>query len=166
MFRFRALKFALALSFLLVLSTAAFAAETDQQAILDLMSTYGFTYDSKNIEAWINLFTEDAVWTQYSGPNKNLTVQLNGAQAMQDYYAARFATFIQEGIQTRHYQVNTVFTSMKAKTATARTYVQVDWQYASESAPQMVHTGYYEDTFVKTAHGWKFKIRTVYVDHN
>lgn len=85
MLRIRTIKLTLVLSFLLVLSSAALAAETTRQSILDLIANYAFTYDSKDTDGWIDLFTEDAVWTQYSGPDKNLTVQLNGTQAMQDY---------------------------------------------------------------------------------
>jgi hypothetical protein len=39
------------------------------------------------------------------------------------------------------------------------------WQQADEEMPKIVVTGYYEDEFVKTATGWKFKKRLIYVDH-
>lgn len=136
-----------------------------KQEILDVISQYSFTYDSKDVGRWLQLFTKDAVWSWY-GPKGNLVVQLNGTREMNDFFAPRLAGLAQQGVQTRHFQTNTVITYFKKNVAKAKTYVLVTWQYSTESAPRPVHTGYYEDTFVKTSRGWKFRDRVIYLDHD
>ena len=139
---------------------------SDRQAILDLISAYSYTYDSKDLVRWLSLFTKDTVWAWYAGPSKTLAVQLVGRDTMKAYFEPRLATLAQQGIQSRHYQTNTVFTTLEGKKATARTIVLVTWQYAHETTPRPVHTGIYEDKFVKTKDGWKFKERVLFNDHN
>ncbi|HMM75882.1 MAG TPA: nuclear transport factor 2 family protein [Gammaproteobacteria bacterium] len=136
-----------------------------RQEILDLISAYSYTYDAKDVSRWLDLFTNDARWAWYAGPQRTLAVSLPGKQAMNDYFAPRLAALAQQGIQSRHFQTNTVFTSFNGREASAKTYVLVTWQYAGELVPRPVHTGYYEDKFIRTPRGWKFKERVIYVDH-
>ncbi len=136
-----------------------------RQDILDVISAYSYTYDSKDVVRWLDLFTKDAIWAWY-GPNQNLVVQLNGTAEMKAFFEPRLIGLEQQGIQTRHYQTNTVFTEFKGNRAKTRTLILVTWQYAGEATPRPVHTGYYEDTFVRTKHGWKFKERVIFVDHD
>jgi len=136
-----------------------------RQEILDLISAYSYTCDAKDVPRWLDLFTQDAVWAWYAGPQKTLTVSLPGKQAMSDFFTPRLAALAQQGIQSRHFQTNTVFTSFNGREATAKTYILVTWQYAGELVPRPVHTGYYEDKFVRTPRGWKFKERVIFVDH-
>ncbi|MGE3771296.1 MAG: nuclear transport factor 2 family protein [Gammaproteobacteria bacterium] len=136
-----------------------------RQEILDLISAYSYTYDAKDVPRWLELFTHDARWAWYAGPQRTLTVSLPGRQAMNDFFAPRLAALAQQGVQSRHFQTNTVFTSFNGREASAKTYVLVTWQYAGELVPRPVHTGYYEDKFVRTPRGWKFKERIIYVDH-
>ncbi|HLP45782.1 MAG TPA: nuclear transport factor 2 family protein [Candidatus Kapabacteria bacterium] len=44
----------------------------DQQAILDLISNYSYTYDSKDINKFLSLFTSDCVWEVYMDRGTNL----------------------------------------------------------------------------------------------
>jgi hypothetical protein len=44
--------------------------------------------------------------------------------------------------------------------------ILITWQYATDTAPKTIHSGIYEDEFVKTRDGWKFKKRVLYNDHN
>ncbi len=136
-----------------------------RQEILDLISAYSYTYDSRDVKRWLALFTDDARWVWYAGPQRTLTLNLSSKQAMNDFFAPRIAGLAEQGIQSRHFQTNTVFTSLNGREATAKTYVLVTWQYAGELVPRPVHTGYYEDRFVRTPRGWKFKERVLYVDH-
>ncbi|MEQ8233618.1 MAG: nuclear transport factor 2 family protein [Gammaproteobacteria bacterium] len=138
----------------------------DRQEILDLISAYSYNYDLNDIPAWLSLFTEDAVWAWYAGPDQTLAVLLDGRQELEDFVAPRRANLAQQGVQMRHYQTNTTFTSFERRRATAKTIVLVTWQYANETAPRAIHTGVYEDTFVKTRDGWKFEERVLFADHN
>lgn len=144
-------------------SRGGFAAA--RQDILDLISAYSYTYDAKDVSGWLDLFTADALWAWYAGPQHTQAVRLDGKQAIDDFFRPRLIGLGQQGIQSRHFQTNTVFTSFNGREATAKTYVLVTWQYAGELVPRPVHTGYYEDKFVRTPRGWKFKERIIYVDH-
>jgi ketosteroid isomerase-like protein len=173
MLRFRIRKFApplFSLLLLLLLSNATYAGNAKghfqgvRQPILDLIYAYSTTYDRNDMPGWLNLFTEDAVWAWYAGPDYQLTLQLNGVQEMETFFAPRRADLEAQGIQPRHYQTNTVFLEMSGNTAKTRTYILITWKYDSAPAAQIQFTGYYEDTFVKTPDGWKFKERVLFSD--
>jgi hypothetical protein len=85
---------------------------------------------------------------------------------MRDFFEPRLIGLEQQGIQTRHYQTNTIFTEFKGNMAKTKTYILVTWQYSTETTPRPTHTGYYEDTFVKTKRGWKFSERLTFIDHD
>jgi hypothetical protein len=137
----------------------------DRQDILDLISLYSQSYDSKDLKTWLTLFTEDCLWAWYSGPEKKKSVYLEGKTAIKNFYEPRIADMTEKGIQSRHYQTNTLFGLYGGNTVTARTYIMIIWQQADEEMPKIVMTGYYQDEMVKTGTGWKFKKRVVYVDH-
>lgn len=160
-----------------VISTPAFAGSHDgddrggqsmsaaRQEILDVISAYGWLYDSGQIGKWVDLFTQDTRWVWYAGPQKTFTVGLNGKTELRNFVEPRRIGLAEQGIQPRHYQTNTVFLSLNGQRAITRTYVVVLWQYAGELTPRPIHTGYYEDVFVKTRGGWKFKERLFFADH-
>lgn len=137
----------------------------DRQDILDLISLYGQSYDSKDLKTWLTIFTEDCLWAWYSGPEKKKSVYLEGKTAMKNFFEPRVADMAKKGIQSRHYQMNTLFGLYSGETVPARTYIMIIWQQADEEIPKITVTGYYDDEFVKTATGWKFKKRVIYVDH-
>lgn len=143
-------------------SYAARQAASDH--IRDLISAYAYTYDSKDMDAFLNLFTEDANW-KWVGPTGKTALKFDSRQELRKFVVPRTHAHKQQGIISRHYQTNTVFTEVGAKKARARTYVLVTWQYLSQAAPRPKHSGYYEDTFVKTQAGWKFSKRVAHLDH-
>lgn len=136
-----------------------------RQDLLDLISAYSYTYDSKDIVRWLGLFEDDAVWAWY-GPDGNLVLELNGTDEMRTFFEPRLVGLAQQGIQTRHFQTNTVLTEFKGNMAKTRTIVLISWQYETEVAPRLVHTGHYDDIFVRTKGRWKFKERVIFVDHH
>ena len=80
----------------------------DRMRILDLISRYSHTWDSKNSVAWTELFTDDAISQNYSAAElvseaRSSTERLMRAQQ-------RHGMFTESGIQTRHHQTNTVLT--------------------------------------------------------
>ena len=140
-------------------------AESDRQDILDLISQYGYTYDSKDIDAFASLFTEDGVWTGYLSGGSKLWVKLKGREKLRKFWKPRVQGYIEKGLTTRHYQTNTIFTKVGDGRVEGTTMHYVTLQKADEKEPRMVHTGYYKDVFVKTKDGWKFSHRVAYIDH-
>jgi hypothetical protein len=136
----------------------------DRQDILALIYAYGYNVDTKNPTATAALFTDDAVWAWYAGPQRVLFMHHRGKGEITQLFVAGAQGHIAQGIQSRHYQTNTVFSELDGKRARAKTMILVTWQYATETAPRPIRSGYYEDEFVKTRDGWKFKERVFFAD--
>jgi hypothetical protein len=142
---------------------AAGLLDADRQEILDLISKYSYTWDAKNAEGFAALFTEDATLSNYSAGN--LTDTTRSSKERLTRARERFQSFTAQGIQTRHYQTNTLLEQLPSGSVRGTTLFQVVWQYAAEPAPKLVHAGIYRDTFMKTSSGWKFGSREVRIDH-
>ena len=129
----------------------------DRQAILDLISSYSYAYDASDLERFAALFQANAVVTFRQG---NLTGNAHIREAM----AARRRWVAQQGIQPRHYQTNTLLTEIAEGHVKGRTMILVTWQRSGEPEPKVVHTGFYDDEFRRTAEGWRFSKRAILVD--
>jgi uncharacterized protein (TIGR02246 family) len=60
----------------------------DRFAIMDLVATYCSAIDSRDLDAFIDCFTADAVLR-----HEDRVMHLEGRQAIRDYYAARFPDY-------------------------------------------------------------------------
>ena len=129
----------------------------DRQAILDLISSYSYAYDASDLERFAALFQANAVVTFRQG---NLTGNAHIREAM----AARRRWVAQQGIQPRHYQTNTLLTEIAEGHVKGRTMILVTWQRSGEPEPKVVHTGFYDDEFRRTAEGWQFSKRAILID--
>tara|TARA_Y100001934_G_scaffold176513_1_gene209069 strand:- start:1681 stop:2217 length:537 start_codon:yes stop_codon:yes gene_type:complete len=136
---------------------------SDRKAIMDLISSYGHTWDNKDAKGWTGLFTEDAVWLYRAGGELKNTIHSRTARL--NFANEKLEQFAEQGIQTRHLQSNTLLTRKADGSIHGETIFMVPWQTTGESAPRLIHTGVYRDTFVKTKQGWKFSRREVHVDH-
>src|SRR5690606_24956630 len=105
-----------------------------QQEILDLISSYSYSFDGKDLEALLDLFAEDARWAWY-GPDGSLLVDVGTPEELRAFFANTIQSHVDAGRQTRHFQTNTVFTSFQGRRATARTMVLIVWQNAGEPLP-------------------------------
>jgi 3-phenylpropionate/cinnamic acid dioxygenase small subunit len=135
----------------------------DRQQILDLISRYSYTWDTKDAEAWSALFLDDATVSTYLAGHLSDTMRSNKerlATARESHQR-----FIAQGIQTRHYQTNSLLERTSDGSVRGETMLAVVWQSAGDSAPKLVHSGTYRDVFVKTASGWKFASREIRLDH-
>ena len=134
----------------------------DRIDILDLISRYSHTWDSKDSIAWAALFTDSAIWQIYLAgePQRasNKAERLSGAKS-------RHAMFTENGVQTRHFQTNTLLTQHPNGSVNGETVFFVTWQHAAEDTPRLMHTGIYRDEYTKTPSGWRFSRREVRLDH-
>ena len=69
------------------------------------------------------------------------------------------------GVVTRHHQTNTLLTKDADGSIGGKTVFPVIWQYAGDPVPKLMHSGVYRDLYVKTKHGWQFKLHEVPFDH-
>ena len=142
---------------------AAESFEVDRQQILDLISRYSYTWDGKDAEAFSALFQDNATISTYSAGTLSSTTRSNKERLARAH--ERLQLFTTQGIQTRHYQTNTILERLSDGTVRGDTLFQVAWQYPSEPAPKLVHSGTYGDLFAKTSSGWKFASREIHIDH-
>jgi len=136
----------------------------DHQEILDLIYTYSYTYDSKDLDSFISLFTNDCTWEVYSDKGTELEFQAKNRNQLKEAMQERMANMTEKGIQTRHYQTNTILKSISADTVEGVTMLNLMWQYPDNDLPTFVQTGVYHDEFVKIKGVWKFAKRTALID--
>ena len=140
----------------------------EKLVICELISTYSFMWDEKNAIGLSHLFAEKCVWGWY---------RLDGTKVLEIINRKAFNDFVEQtfndqlkGIQTRHFQTNTIFIESKeimvrTKTIYFSTKVMLNGQVDMENKPLASYQGVYEDEFVKTENGWKFKSRKVITDN-
>jgi len=136
----------------------------DRLMIQDLISRYGRTYDDRDADGWAALFTDNAPMPIYA--MGKVTRELNTNEERKKWAQSRFETFEKDGVfKTRHYQTNTLLTQQDDGAVEGTTLFLVTFQYTVETAPRLVHTGMYQDRFLKTPEGWRFAKREIYIDH-
>ena len=134
--------------------------EGDRTAILELIANYGYMWDGKDADGWSNLFTEDGTWELYN--HGELAVRGQTPSELRRMSAENFAGRVAD-VQTRHHHNSTVFVEGGADQARTKSLCLVTHQRADEVAPRLVFSVAYDDTFLKTASGWKFARRVGYI---
>jgi 3-phenylpropionate/cinnamic acid dioxygenase small subunit len=137
----------------------------DQRQIRDLISAYSYTYDGKDIEDYLALFTKDCVWEAYPSGASTPMVKAANREELRAVTTQRLAMLQQKGIQSRHYQTNTLLVARADGQVEGKTLLNLVWQMPGEK-PYTVTTGVYRDLFVKTEGGWKFAKRTFLMDQS
>jgi hypothetical protein len=120
----------------------------DYIGIQDLVARYPFALDADIDEgaSYANLFTTDAVFSQPRTEGREALAKLAVAQPHGPRYA-------------RHFIMNHVI-DFAPGGATGREYlVVVDISTAGQPGSVFL-AGHYDDTYMKTAEGWRFKTRT------
>lgn len=137
----------------------------DRQQILDLISTYSQTYDAKDIEGFLVLLSKDCVWEASASGAAKPMVRAASRDELRAVLTQRLAMLQQKGIQSRHYQTNTLLVGRARGQVEGTTMLNLMWQVPGEK-PYTVTTGIYRDLFVKTEGGWKFAKRTLLMDQS
>lgn len=133
----------------------------DRLEILDLEGRYGRLYDSREAEAWAELFVEDGVYEgrQLAGMAPQNAVR--GRPAL-----ARFcATEPLNGMHTMHVPHVVV----DGDTATGRVHFTFDASGTDEHGRRGYRTvsGYYDIAYVRTDEGWRIRRRvTTYLQRH
>jgi 3-phenylpropionate/cinnamic acid dioxygenase small subunit len=135
----------------------------DERAILRLIYQYSYTFDGRDLDGFMSLFTEDALWEAYNKGAATPTVSLHGSEELRRVIAMQMNDQISKGIQSRHFQTNTILTRLARGRVQAITMIMVTWQQGSQPAT-IVHTGFYRDEFTLQGAEWKFVKRQGYLD--
>jgi hypothetical protein len=127
---------------------SALSAE-DYIGIQDLVARYPFALDADVDEgaSYANLFTPDAVFRQPLTEGREKLAALAVAQPHGPQYA-------------RHFITNHVIDAAPGGGATGKEYLVVVDLDAPGKPGKVFLAGHYDDTYAKTASGWRFKTRT------
>ncbi|ODA66515.1 hypothetical protein A7A08_02638 [Methyloligella halotolerans] len=140
----------------------------DRLAIENLLYAYSFAYDNYEAEAWLSLFTDDAVFV--AGTPGEPSVSFSG-EGFRSFWTERMKAFAKSGNRRRHLMSNILFLDQTETTAHISvvgllTNAKVD---KPVSAAQLLHNGKngekfsvvtslnYEGWLVKGAEGWKIQ---------
>lgn len=124
----------------------------------DLLADYSFGYDELRWDLFASVWTEAAVLENPAG-------QLNGPDEILEWSKKRREGWHAQGVQTRHYQTNSLLTELPSGLIEARTLLFIAHQHEDQPEPKLAHTGVYEDVYKPTATGWKIDRRNIVIDH-
>jgi uncharacterized protein (TIGR02246 family) len=137
----------------------------DRASIQDLIYQYSYAYDAKDAETFLDLFTPDCVFEAYANEGAKVIFKLTGREQVAKAVATRFAAFRQNGVQTRHFETNTILSRVGEGKVEAISLFVLMLQPSNTDTPQPQEMGYYKDTLVKTDKGWRFAKRTALLAH-
>lgn len=126
----------------------------DHVEITQLYARFNQGSDFRDADLWLSTFADDAIFTL---PNGQRVV---GKEALTAWRTQSFAGKVGDsGRRHIHGSINLSATTDGAK---GRAYWIV--LNVSDKTPSLASTGYVDDVFVKTPHGWRFKTHTVHAD--
>lgn len=135
----------------------------DQRAILDLISAYSYTYDGRDLHGYLALHVKDCAFELVPQGAAAPAARATNREELGALATQRWAMLQKQGVQSRHYQTNTLLSAAADGRVEGRTMLNLVWQ-ASGQKPSIVMTGIYSDVFVKEDGSWKFARRTLRVD--
>lgn len=117
--------------------------------------------DAGEIDQYLSLFTDDAVWRMPANPGIGLEAsERRGVDAIAAGVRERRQAGVQgPGTATKHLVTTTAVRLDGPDTAVAESY----WIFLVDttSAPRIQSTGRYEDTFRRTDDGWRLAVRSI-----
>jgi hypothetical protein len=131
----------------------------DRLEMLDLVAKYSYGYDTLDWELMGAVWTDDATLVTRGGERRSRAEIVKG-------FRARREGLRDQGIQTRHYQTNTLLEETGPGTAGGRTLLFVAWQHDGEPQPTPMHTGEYHDEFRQVDGQWRISRREILIDHD
>jgi ketosteroid isomerase-like protein len=124
----------------------------DKINIQELIAKYNITLDSKNIDEWLNTWSDDGVWSTPFGEAKGKTELKNMINKITNEFASG----------KRHVSTNIIVEITSNNTASAQSYLIVT---EAKRIPEVVATGAYIDALKKnTDDKWKFVHRRLEID--
>lgn len=135
----------------------------DQQAILRDIYEYSYRFDSRDLQGFLSLFTEDAVWEASYVGNTMPAISVISKEQLRQVIFSQMQNQIAAGIQCQHFQTNTVLTRLSSDRVQAVSMIMVTWQPGAQPGT-MVHTGFHRDEYIRQGATGEFVRCQAYVD--
>ena len=127
----------------------------DYTAITELYARLYQGSDLREVDVWLSNFADDAVFVFPDGK------EVAGMKALRDFRVKSFGGNTGDS-KRRHWVSGVMLTPMPEGIAKARAYwLMID---GSGKQPVLAQSGHFDDQFVKTKDGWKFKRHVVNMD--
>lgn len=136
----------------------------DRLAILDAIARYSYTFDGREVDAFVQLFTEDGVFEMLAANASEPELVMTARAGIHEWVTNWFRE-LDPAIQSRHFQSGTTFRELTAEYAKTSTMLMTTAQHPGEASPRVKMTGVYHDHWIKTAQGWRISRRTLRHDH-
>lgn len=142
-------------------SASARAADqiSDRLAIAEQLARYAYAADAKDLDGFIALFTERAVFRIIPYGQTEPNMVLNSREEIEKFSADLNQQ--NANIRSSHHLSNLLFTELTKNTARTRIMNLVTIQGPDDPAPKIVVSGVYYDTWQKTAKGWLIETHTL-----
>jgi len=137
----------------------------DRQAILDLIHSYAWTLEDRDVAGFVELFTNEAVYEvcRSGGGSQSQIVRTSSQMELEDYIRGQFADLEADGLQTRHFLTNTILNT-NDKIVQAKTAMLVVVQQTDDAIPEVDYTAVLKMRIVKVDDTWKFEQLTLFTD--
>jgi 3-phenylpropionate/cinnamic acid dioxygenase small subunit len=130
-------------------------------AVRNVLARIAQTADTGTIEEYLDNFTADAQWVMPDNPSLGVagSVRSGHAEIRSGVEERRGAGLQGPGSYSRHMVQTIAVTVESVDRAVARSY----FTYFNDTllAPRLASVGQYDDTFVRTSHGWKLCRREI-----
>lgn len=136
----------------------------DRIAIAEQIARYSYAGDAHDLEGFMALFTEDAVWKSIPAGQTEPVFELETREAIRKFSADRNRRQKLAGIRTCHHQSGLLFLELTETTAKTQNMILATSQGPDDSAPRIAISGFYYDTWRKTDKGWLIETRTLHRD--
>jgi hypothetical protein len=128
----------------------------DRQAIMDLIHSYLWSLDERNITNFDASFSDNATYEACRGGGAVQIVTSADKKSFVAYINDQFLELAADGLQTRHIESNTLLHSKGSDTVDGKTTLLVSIDRAAESPkPELDYTAVMLWTFHKDGESWK-----------
>ncbi|MEJ7935511.1 nuclear transport factor 2 family protein [Sphingobium sp. AN558] len=124
----------------------------DRFALQDLVNRYPYHIDLWQVDAWVDLFVEDGVLDE--------SALGMGVHSGRQGIAAYGAQLKADVLHVVHLMMNHLILESKADRASGSVFALVEAD--TRSSGQARYYIRYEDSYVRTASGWRFKKRSIF----
>jgi hypothetical protein len=118
----------------------------DRQSIQDQLAKYAHTFDSRDVEGWAGLFTDDGVFEVRMGASEEPIVRLQGAEQL--------GAFVTNAPRLAHHITGLIFDELLPDSARTRAVVVGTW-VAPDGDPAIYTHGTYEQRWSRNAGTWR-----------
>ena len=132
-------------------------------AIIDILTQYSYRWDSKDSAGFAEIFTEDGILERWGNGERIESATIKGKDAIFDYAKTSHEGRLADR-QSRHHFSGIVFIELTETTAITENMALITHQTVNDSSAVIRSSGYYRNTWRKTAQGWRISKRILKVD--